>query len=71
MMKMCVVYEMKFGPNRFTKAKGISIQRHLALVPTWSGHATCGKFFQSIIGEETTKKVTYMRIEHKILCKIM
>jgi hypothetical protein len=27
MMKVCVIYEMKFGPNLFTKAKGIFLQR--------------------------------------------
>jgi hypothetical protein len=55
----------------FYKSQGDFYTKALALVLAWSDHATCGKFFQSIIGEETTKKVTYMKFEHKILSKII
>jgi hypothetical protein len=70
-MKVCIVYEMKFWPKYLYKGQGDFFTKASALVPTWSCHTTCGKFFQSIIGEETTEKVAYMKFEQEILCKMM
>ncbi len=56
MMKVCGVYEMKFGPNLFTKARG-SRYKKIGLVPTWKGHATCGKFFKTLLVKRPLRKL--------------
>jgi hypothetical protein len=58
---------MKIWAKYLYKGQGDFFTKALALVLAWSYHRTCGKFFQSIIGEETTEKVAYMRFEHEIL----